>query len=86
MYQVCCFSVYLAIVEADSTCVYYKISNEICEPPLEVSVTNRDEKRQRLDDELRKNRKLLEDAAMCATPITLSKVKESDSIKNLNKI
>ncbi|GJQ71083.1 putative heat shock 70 kDa protein cognate [Trypoxylus dichotomus] len=66
-------SVVLAMLDSDSTCVYYQITEGIKDPPPETPPVDIEQKRMKLDTELRKNRKLLEESAMYGLPITLSK-------------
>ncbi|XP_017775638.1 PREDICTED: uncharacterized protein LOC108561987 [Nicrophorus vespilloides] len=75
-------SVCLVICKADSTCVYYEITVGIGVPPPDVPNTSASvqSKREQLDKELQKNRKVLEESALHGIPITLkSKDKPSDS-------
>ncbi|KAK9731781.1 Sen15 protein [Popillia japonica] len=66
-------SVILAMVDSDSTCVYYQITEGIKDPAPETPLLDIEEKRTKLDIELRKNWKLLEQSAMYNLPITLKK-------------
>lgn len=61
------------MVDSDSTCVYYQITEGIKDPAPETPLLDIEEKRTKLDIELRKNWKLLEQSAMYNLPITLKK-------------
>nr|XP_023021764.1 uncharacterized protein LOC111510123 [Leptinotarsa decemlineata] len=65
--------VYLVIVHSDSTCVYYQISNGLVEPTETTAKHLRENKREALDSDLRKNRELLEQAALMGVAITIKK-------------
>ncbi|KAL1517471.1 hypothetical protein ABEB36_001234 [Hypothenemus hampei] len=66
-------SVYLAIVHPDSTCIYYKVSNNLDEP-AEISVKHtRVDKQQEFDTNIKKHRRAIEQAALLGVPITISK-------------
>lgn len=59
----------LAIVNPDSTCVFYQLSNSL-DPPTAVSQKSTDQT-QKLDKDLKKHKQLLQEAAMYGIPITL---------------
>lgn len=69
----CNESIYLAIVDPDSTSVYYQISDGIAPPaqPLAVRLQARD-RRQYNDSVLRRNTKIMEEAALCSLTIDLT--------------
>ncbi|CAH1972800.1 unnamed protein product [Acanthoscelides obtectus] len=57
-------AVYLVIVHPDSTCVYYQIADGLMEPVESEPKRFKEDKTDVLDNILRKNRKMLEDAAL----------------------
>ncbi|KAF2906162.1 hypothetical protein ILUMI_00020 [Ignelater luminosus] len=61
----------LAIVNSDSTCIFYQMSNSLVRP-TEISQKSKDQN-QKLGNDLKKHRKLLEQAALYGIPITLPK-------------
>lgn len=66
-------TVYIVIVHSDSTCVYYQIKEGLMEP-TEISVKHlKENKQEKLDADIKKNRNLLEYAALTGLPVTLKK-------------
>lgn len=66
-------TVYIVIVHPDSTCVYYQIKEGLMEP-TEITAKHLKENRQeKLDADIRKNRQLLQHAALIGVPVTLKK-------------
>ncbi|KAF5304111.1 hypothetical protein FQA39_LY01896 [Lamprigera yunnana] len=72
--------IYVVIVSSDSTCVYYQISHGLLDPSTEK--TDSFEKSGRIDAELRRNRSLVEQAALYGMSITLDKDKVGSTSKN----
>lgn len=66
-------SIYLAIVDPDSTSVYYQISDGIIPPakPLSSRLLARNQ-REYNDNVLRRNTKIIEEAALCGTAVDLT--------------
>ncbi|XP_060535080.1 tRNA-splicing endonuclease subunit Sen15-like [Cylas formicarius] len=75
--------IFLAIVHPDSTCVYYRVSEGLIEPTEEeVSAKHlRIDRRELLDSGLRKNRRVLEEAARYGVAVSISN--ESGSSSNV---
>nr|CAI5829496.1 unnamed protein product [Callosobruchus analis] len=67
--------IYLVIVHPDSTCVYYQIADGLMEPVESEPKRFKEDKREILDTILRKNQKLLEDAALMNVTIDIPVLK-----------
>lgn len=74
---------YIAIVSSDSTSVYYQISKDLSDPCQEKKDVL--ERSRRIDAELRRNRDLIEQAALYNLPITLKKETSGASTSGANK-
>lgn len=61
------------MMSSDSTIVYYLIEDGIGQPQIELPEISRDEKREKIDANLRKHQSYLEQSALYGIPITLSK-------------
>lgn len=70
-------AVYIAIVHPDSTCVYYQVKDDLMEP-TEISVKHlKVNKQEKLDADLKKNRELLQHAALTGVAVTLKTEEKS---------
>ncbi|XP_050294882.1 uncharacterized protein LOC126735044 [Anthonomus grandis grandis] len=67
-------SIYLAMLHPDSTCIYYNIAEGLAEPVDTSAKHLRVNKQHKLDIEVKKNRELIEYAALTGIPITIPKV------------
>ncbi|XP_057670001.1 tRNA-splicing endonuclease subunit Sen15-like [Diorhabda carinulata] len=65
--------VYIAIVHADSTCVYYQITDGLLEHNDTSSKQLKENKREKLDSELRKYKSIIEEAALQSRLVTISR-------------
>ncbi|KAF5303348.1 hypothetical protein FQR65_LT08261 [Abscondita terminalis] len=69
--------VFIVIVSSDSTCVFYQISNGLVDPVQEKNYSL--ERSRKIDAVLRRNKDLIEQAALCNIPITLKKDSTTES-------
>lgn len=66
-------TVYIVIVHPDSTCVYYQIKEGLM-VPSDITVKHLKENRQeKFDVDIRKNRELLQHAALVGVPVTIKR-------------
>lgn len=68
-YKCLYFSVILCFLEADSTCVYYQCTDGLNDTIQSSSKEGIEDKRERLDSNIRKLRPLIEDSALCGTAL-----------------
>lgn len=68
-----CRIIYLVIVHPDSTCVYYQIADGLVEPTDTTAKHVKENIQEKIDNELKKNRQLLEQGALMGLQITLKK-------------
>lgn len=69
-------TVYIVIVHPDSTCVYYQIKEGLMEP-TEISVKHlKENKQEKLDADIKKNRDLLQHAALVNVAVTINQEKK----------
>lgn len=66
-----CFRVAIVIVNSDSTCVYYQLTEGLGEPPHTKSKS--EDSTQKIDKLLKRNKSLIEQAALYGIPVTLPK-------------
>lgn len=71
--------IYLVLVHGDSTCVFYQIAEGLLEPTDAKAKHTRQNRRDRLDNELRRNRRLLEQSALYGIPVTIRTNPENSS-------
>ncbi|KAL3283836.1 hypothetical protein HHI36_018006 [Cryptolaemus montrouzieri] len=71
--------IFLAIINPDSTCVYYQISEGLIEPEQITSKHLMKNKQEYLDSQLRKHRNLFEQSALYGIPITLNAEKRDEA-------
>ncbi|XP_030766140.1 uncharacterized protein LOC115890130 [Sitophilus oryzae] len=72
-------SAYLAILHPDSTCVYYEISKGLVEPSDTTAKHLRVNKKEKLDMELKKHYKTIEQAALMGISMTLPRAEAGSS-------
>lgn len=63
--------VFAVIVQSDSTTVYYQLAENLLEPTDTTAKHLKENKQEKLDKELRKNRQLLEHGALLGLQVTL---------------
>lgn len=80
------FSIYVALVSSDSTCVYYQITDGLGKPPSEETMKSVENKKENLDANFRNHRALIEEAALCGLPVTIPSVLPSTSKSDQDKL
>ncbi|KAJ8942673.1 hypothetical protein NQ314_009995 [Rhamnusium bicolor] len=75
-------TLFLVIVHADSTCVYYQLANSLLEPTDMTAKHLRENKQEKLDNNLKKNQELLEQAALFGLRVTLKKDVKDETVEN----
>ncbi|XP_076272255.1 tRNA splicing endonuclease subunit 15 [Rhynchophorus ferrugineus] len=74
---------FLAIVHPDSTCIYYEITKGLSEPNDTTAKHSRVNKQEKLDSELRKHQKTIEQAALYGLPVTIIDKGQSSAENNI---
>lgn len=67
------------MLASDSTCVYYQISDGLIELRDTTAKHLKVNKREKLDVEIEKNRRYIEEAALCGTSITITKRNKNET-------
>ncbi|KAJ8973572.1 hypothetical protein NQ317_001597 [Molorchus minor] len=74
-------TVFLVIVHSDSTCVYYQLTDGLVQPTDSMAKHLKENKQEKLDSDLKKNRDLLEQSALFGYKITLNKCRDNSSVE-----
>lgn len=72
-------TVYIVVVHADSTCVFYQITRGLLEQDDTSAKHLRENKREKLDSELRKYKCIIEEAALQSHLVTIHRNQEQSS-------
>ncbi|RZC39388.1 tRNA-splicing endonuclease subunit Sen15-like [Asbolus verrucosus] len=67
--------IYLVPVTSDSTCVYYQLTEGLFEPTDVNNKQSKSDRQERLDAEIRKNKRVLEEAALSSIAVTIKESK-----------
>ncbi|KAJ8958224.1 hypothetical protein NQ318_017365 [Aromia moschata] len=74
-------TVFLVIVHSDSTCVYYQLTSGLSKPTDATAKHLKENKQEKLDGDIRKNRELIQHAALLGVNVTLKQNQKKETKK-----